>query len=200
MQCSTPATGIQGTVNGRTAVILIDGGATGSFVHTQWLARREVKAAKTVSNMSVKLPNGQEQDCPYVLPNASITIRTFKCRSTLVATDLGDFNVVLGKDWLAQWNPHVCWRSNTVTLRTPLTKHVLQGDPPEAVNVVHKVNTQDISTLGVDMTHINSQYADVFAEPTDMPPTRAVDHQIELTTSVPMSRNSYRMSQDELAE
>ncbi|GLI71739.1 hypothetical protein VaNZ11_017045 [Volvox africanus] len=50
------------------------------------------------------------------------------------------------------------------------------------------------------MTHITSQYADVFAEPTDMPPTRAVDHSIELTTSVPMSRNSYRMSQDELAE
>ncbi|GLI63416.1 hypothetical protein VaNZ11_006384 [Volvox africanus] len=50
------------------------------------------------------------------------------------------------------------------------------------------------------MTYITSRYADVFAEPTDMPPTRAVDHSIELTTSVPMSRNSYRMSQDELAE
>ncbi|KAJ9534100.1 hypothetical protein QJQ45_002103 [Haematococcus lacustris] len=126
--------------------------------------------------------------------------------------DRGDFDVLLGNDWLNEHEAVMSYQDKTLSLACDkiATKWLRKGGTGVlALITVDNSSTPDPAPAEPDLPPGVSQalnalldeYADVFAPITSLPPERPVGHAIPL---VPDARPSvvpqYRMSQDEHAE
>lgn len=46
-----------------------------------------------------------------------LNLERYQDKRTLDVTDLEDYDVILGKPWLTELNPHIDWSKNIVKLR-----------------------------------------------------------------------------------
>ncbi|KAJ9524896.1 hypothetical protein QJQ45_002965 [Haematococcus lacustris] len=63
-----------------------------------------------------------------MIPNARFRLGTYKGEQTLHVTHLHDFDIILGKPWLAEINPRIDWKANIMRFRHAGRQHTLR--PP----------------------------------------------------------------------
>jgi len=125
---------VQGHLEGRHAVFLIDSGASVSYVSDEWLALHNVPYASKSSPDVVRLADGTEVRSGGLLPKARIRMNRYRDGMNLHVTSLQGFDVVLGKDWLACVNPDIDWRKNLLRFSRNGKRHTLRGDASLAVH------------------------------------------------------------------
>lgn len=88
-------------VYGESARVLFDSGADRSFVSSCFVNRISRPIHVTPCSYRVTLPNGSTLDCTRKLSNCPLVIQGRNFLANLILFDLGEFDVVLGMDWLA---------------------------------------------------------------------------------------------------
>ncbi|KAJ9529550.1 hypothetical protein QJQ45_013935, partial [Haematococcus lacustris] len=202
-----------GSYKGHPTRILIDGGATASFIDTDFCTRHAVDTATKHDPDWIRLADGHQQESTALIPDARIRMSTYKGKQTLHCTKLHGFDIILGKPWLAELNPHIDWKRNIMTFKHGGKRHTLRAPPPPrdpdrdrytistsglyaAVRTkqpMFLVNITPADTAPaekhphqvMDCTTILQDYASVFPDdlPAGLPPQRAVDHHIDLEPS-----------------
>lgn len=221
----------KGKLNGSAATVLIDCGASANFVSEAFLARHQLRtSAPPAAQQTVTLADGSQHPCTLCLPKASLRVGRYQDKLQLFAMPLDQYDVILGKPWLTQYNPCIDWQSNTLQFSARGEPVILQSKPdpqPAAagslllsalqlqrairkgssmyVALVRSTdedpdNPGSTSSLAVE---ICEEFSDVFPEslPAGLPPEREVDHAIETEPgATPPSKAPYRMSPLELDE
>jgi hypothetical protein len=220
-----------GHVNGKVAYILVDSGASQNYCCTQFMQRAGIKGPTLLSDETVMLGNGTRQKVTHLLPDLTVSIENYKQRLACYATDLGgQYDLILGKPWLAMHNPHIDWEKNTVTFQAHGREHCWEPTPcdsaggPRRLHIlsamqfkktlrkeyaqsVHMALVRCVTEEGTQRTEIDihpllEKYKDVFEEPQTMPPERpGVDHAIEVEPgSSPPNKAPYRLTVEQLDE
>jgi hypothetical protein len=94
--------------------VLLDSGASDNYISSACVSK--VRLPTITAHRTVRLANGQEQDGSRLAPVVKFRIANFKDEAPMIVTELGDYDIVLGKPWLTQHNPDVDWQGNTLTL------------------------------------------------------------------------------------
>ena len=130
-QSSTPSTSQIVTPQGRgrggryylgllfDARVLLDPGATHSFVSPVFALKSGWQASRMVIPLSVATPLSDSLDSDIFFPNCPVLIRDRELPVDLVLLDVMDFDVILGMDWLSQHYAVVDCQSKEVIFRIP---------------------------------------------------------------------------------
>ncbi|KAJ9514751.1 hypothetical protein QJQ45_028514 [Haematococcus lacustris] len=199
-----------GSYKGHNVRILVDGGATASFIDSEFCMRHDLQTAEKHAPDHIRLADGHQQESAAMIPEARFRLGSHKGQQTLHCTRLHGFDIILGKPWLAEINPCIDWKHNIMTFHHAGKKHTLRAPPAPRDPDLDRYT---ISTAGLrtavrekqpmfmvsitpatptvpsvethqvmDCTPVLKDFAPVFPEdlPAGLPPERAVDHRIDL--------------------
>ncbi|KAJ9521648.1 hypothetical protein QJQ45_008994 [Haematococcus lacustris] len=199
-----------GSYKGHKVRILVDGGATASFIDSEFCMRHDLQTAEKHAPDHIRLADGHQQESAAMIPEARFRLGSHKGQQTLHCTRLHGFDIILGKPWLAEINPCIDWKHNIMTFHHAGKKHTLRAPPAPRDPDLDRYT---ISTAGLrtavrekqpmfmvsitpatptvpsvethqvmDCTPVLKDFAPVFPEdlPAGLPPERAVDHRIDL--------------------
>jgi hypothetical protein len=212
-----------GRLGKRMVRILIDGGSMGDFVSDELVKSMKVKT-HPVPNQTLSFANGEQALCNKEIQDTELSIGEYTDCVKLKLAHLPHHDVILGKPWLERYNPDIDWVNNIIKLHKDNKQVCIHSNESES-----KTKTQLISAIqakralrkGKDefllafikeipsekndqnpRAHkILTEFADVFPDklPAKLPPTRSVDHKIELEgNKMPNIPPIYGMSPKEL--
>ncbi len=114
-----------GTLNGCSATILVDCGATGNFISKSFVERNHLNTCPRVIPTTVTMGDGKTYPVETHMPRAELRVGQYKDYLPLMQASLGcTFDVVLGKPWLARVNPAINWRTDTLHFYRKGKQHV----------------------------------------------------------------------------
>ena len=105
---------VNAEVNGKAARLLIDGGAGLNAISEHFAAKHGIPLTQG-KECRISLAGGQQQDASK-LTSVNIKMSRYSESMQLRATALEGWDVLLGKPWLTDNNPHIDWRHNIVRL------------------------------------------------------------------------------------
>ena len=211
---------LQGTLHHSPCSCLVDSGASGNFVSSDFVRRHKLSLQKLAVRQTINLADGSQQPAEGQLVAAPVSLSTYSDTVDLIALPLSGYDMILGMPWLERVNPQIDWRTKSLTFERENDRHTLQSDSTlhllagvELARAIRK--KQVVSGYVVKLAELNEpaattkrshpvleEYRDVFEPlPARLPPQREMDHRIELVPgAVPQSRPTYRMSPAELDE
>ena len=92
-----------GTIADQTLSVLIDPGATESFISSAALKRIKVKAVEQDEFSFVEMASGAKQKVGGKVTGCALNLGEFFMRVDLYVTILGSYDVVIGMDWLESY-------------------------------------------------------------------------------------------------
>ena len=93
------------------AHVLVDSGATHSFISREFIERVGIEMRPTECSMVVSLPTGDSLIANRVYRGSKVTIASHEFEADLIVLDIHDFDIILGMDWLAKHRATVdCYR------------------------------------------------------------------------------------------
>lgn len=206
---------LQGWLQKRQVLMLVDSGSTHSFINAE-LAKNMEGAQPLGKEVQVRVADGSVLQCASVIPNCTWWIQGCSFHSDLRVLQLGSYDVILGMDWLSMHSPmEVDWVRKSMSFEYQGLPIHLQG----VSAVTNQCNEISYDQLR-GMTRRNSisvvlqlctveetpeapvpqavrplieQFSDLFEEPTSLPPRRACDHAIPLLPGAqPVNLRPYR--------
>eukprot|EP00253_Pinus_taeda_P021183 PITA_21183 len=166
----------EGKISNLTISVLIDPGATLSYVNPKVVERCNLQSAKFKNPWLVQLATGAKRRVTAKINDCSFTIADQPITADLNILPLGSYDILIGMDWLEKhWSLVDC-----------KTKVIYYRD--------QQGNAGNQAT--------SAEFTDVFPkEIPGLPPRRNIDFTIELVPgAAPVSRAPYRMSVPELTE
>lgn len=213
---------LQGTIKKQSVNILIDSGSTHSFIDSK-LVKRLGHTAEIITPLLVTVADGSQVLVDTACKQLPYSVQHHNFQTDLRLFPLGGSDLVLGVDWLTQHNPftfdfkqcsltihkkssHVTLQGQThiSSLQSISGKHLSKllkspkGMAQGFLCVIQASSIAPVDTLNnksQNLVHnLLSQYADVFKEPTELPPIRSHDHKIPLLKgSQPINQRGYRV-------
>ena len=95
---------VRGTISlfDTDAHVLVDTGATHSFIYWEFIERVGIEMRPTECCMVVSLPTGDSLIANRVYRGSKVTIASHEFKADLIVLDIHDFDIILGMDWLAK--------------------------------------------------------------------------------------------------
>ena len=84
------------------AHVLVDSGATHSFISREVIERVGIEMKSTECSMVVSLPTSDSRIANIVYREGKVTIASHEFEANLIVLDIHDFDIILGMDWLAK--------------------------------------------------------------------------------------------------
>ena len=203
------------------AYTLVDPGATHSFASKHFLDRSEIKTQPLEGCMRVSLPAGDPLFSDRVVRDSRVLIGGPEFPADLVALDMGDFDVVLGMDWLSRHRATLdCYKKEVKFhrpgkfevkfrgIRRELSSNIIAAMTVQRMlrkvcqgYLAYVVETRKERTM-VDEIPVVREFPDVFPDDiAGLPPDREVEFTIDLIPGTePISIPPYRMAPAELRE
>eukprot|EP00253_Pinus_taeda_P014052 PITA_14052 len=213
----------EGKISNLTISVLIDPGATLSYVNTKVVECCNLQSVKFKNPWLVQLATGAKRRVTAKINDCSFTIADQPITADLNILPLGSYDILIGMDWLEKHWSLVDCKTKIIYYRdqegnskemqgikrpvqvrpitaNQLVKCVRKGCQVYAIQVGY-ANTKDESASLNDIPVIQ-EFTDVFPEEIPgLPLRRNIDFTIELVPGVaPISRAPYRMSVPELTE
>ncbi|XP_074368990.1 uncharacterized protein LOC141708980 [Apium graveolens] len=91
-------------VNSEDAYILIDSGATRSFIFLNFMSKLGIESVTLEEGMAIEVANQEVVNIDQVCLNCDIEIRGQNFTADLIPFKLGEFDVILGTDWLVKYD------------------------------------------------------------------------------------------------
>lgn len=104
-----------GTLAGHQTIFLVDCGATGNFISSEFVSRHELKSSSLLQPDAITLADGSKQSTGSFLKSASIHIGSYTDEVDFVSIPLVGADVILGMPWLGHYNPDIDWIKNTIS-------------------------------------------------------------------------------------
>lgn len=106
---------LEGKICGVAARFLVDSGASGNFVSSDFAARHRLAVKDAGAHAQVSLADGSVATSSGLLRHVAVKIGRYYDRLTFRTLQLDVADVILGTPWLAHLNPHIDWQRNTVS-------------------------------------------------------------------------------------
>lgn len=196
---------LQGQLQGKEALILIDSASSHTFLNSRLAA--ELSGFSVLSQpIKVTVANGESLVSRLQLSSASWSVQGCEFSSSLKVIPLSSYDIVIGMDWLEDYSPmQVHWKQKWMLIPYHGSSVLLQGILPEVHEetviqlcmVQEDVTTSDdFSKLPRDIQALLYQYKSIFDKPLELPPSRACDHTTPLIPGArPVNIRSYRYPQ-----
>ena len=119
---------LKGVVAGRAAVILLDCGATGNFISSQFVSRHRLRTSVQAQSNVITLADGSQQESVALVEAASVGIGSYSDTLDFVSLPLSGYDVILGMTWFHHYNPKIDWKSQKIEfVAQDMHRHVLEG-------------------------------------------------------------------------
>ncbi len=140
------------TVCGKTARVLIDPGATHSFIATDFAERHQLQLAPS-GHRAVVTADGKRVACKGELSTVHLKHRLYTTHlHNCMVFDLQDFDLILGMPWLKSANPDNNWQTHDVSITKQGHIHhiiALEHSAAPPLSRLQLVQMEDI----VDLVH-----------------------------------------------
>jgi hypothetical protein len=211
---STPRTmRIEGRVGNHTLTVLIDSGSTHNFINSK-IAEELQLPVIPMGPFTVRVADGNRMKCQGRFEQIQVILQNIPFSLTLYSIPITGLDLVLGVQWLEQLGPVVCnwkqmtmdfwWKNQAQTLNgsgsqiiqsaslTTITKDVRHGCSTFTV-YCQSIDKMEQPNMQTEMQEIINKFEDIFYEPTQLPPTREIDHCILLKEGTePVNVRPYR--------
>jgi hypothetical protein len=181
------------------AVILFDSGASHTFISKTFVEKYCIHCTESREGFVIHSPGGRifAKEVAFHIP-VTLTEREFPTNMIIIKGQ--DIDVILGMNWLAQHKAIINTDLRTIKLshgHDEIQLSIPVAVPVKASGQVYESIVQEIQDIPVIC-----EFPDVFPEDLPgLPPERDVEFLIELKPgTAPISRRSYRMLPNELAE
>jgi hypothetical protein len=210
-----------GTITDQTLSILIDPGATESFISGAALKRIKVKAVEQDEFSFVEMASGAKQKVGGKVTGCSLNLGEFVTRANLYVTILGSYDVMIGMDWLESHEAILNCKTKQLSLVDDEgQRHVIVGQNQGVslrfisslqlwksmhkgckIYVILALNEKGVAE-GLEHLPVVREFADIFPEELPgMSPERELEFTIDLKPGTePIARTPYQMSTPELQE
>nr|XP_048330622.1 uncharacterized protein LOC125422597 [Ziziphus jujuba var. spinosa] len=209
------------SILGDDARVLIDPGATHSFISCEYVARVGMTSIPLGCCLEIATPTGESLWPSQMLRGSLLCIKGQVKEADLILLDLQGLDVILGMDWLASHYASVDFFRKEVIFRRPgLPVVVFYGEqrqtPSGLISAIcarrllqkgckgylaHIVDTR-ISEVKLENVPVVKDFSDVFPDDLPgLPPELEIDFPIELVPgTAPISLPPYRMAPAKLKE
>jgi hypothetical protein len=192
---------IMGTflVANHPTVILFDSVASHTFKSKNFVEKHCIPCTKSREGFNIHSPGGRifTKEVAFHLP---ITLAGWEFPTNMIILKGQDINVILGKNWLSQHKTII--NIDLRTIKLSYGHEEIQLSIPVAVVAKPSGRVYEAIIQEIQDIPVVCEFSDVF--PKDLPglpPERDVEFMIELKPgTTPISRRSYRMPPNELAE
>jgi hypothetical protein len=181
------------------AVILFDSGASHTFISNKFVAKHCIPSTESREGFIIHSPGGQifTKEVVFHVP---VTLAEREFPTNMIVLKGQDIDVILGMNWLAQHKAILNTDLRTIKLSHGHEEVLLSipvAVPAKPFGRVYEAIIPEIQDIPVVC-----EFPDVFPEDLPgLPPERDVEFVIELKPgTTPISRRSYRMPPNELAE
>ncbi|KAK4394129.1 hypothetical protein Sango_1883700 [Sesamum angolense] len=181
-----------GLVGDKEVLKLIDSGSTHCFINEK-ITRTLGCELECTTNMMIRVADGSKLSSKLICPKFSWEVQGHRFSHPVRLLKLGGYDLVLGCDWLSNYNPvELDFHQLKVTLSQAGKKLVLRALPNES-SAKKEENTKVLELL--------QQYNDVFQEPRSLPPERSIEHCIDLLPkAIPKKQHPYRYAYGQKTE
>ncbi len=93
--------------------VLFDCGSTNSLVSTKYVRKAQLSTLESDVVSGVKLADGHIGEARFV-PNFRLRLGEWRAKLDVHVTDISDYDVILGMDWMEKWNPDPDWVNKQV--------------------------------------------------------------------------------------
>ena len=147
---------LSGFVAGKSAVFLLDCGATGNFVSAEFVRKHNLSTKPLPHQDVITLADGSQQKAGSIVNAAVISIGSYTDILDFVSLPLAGYDIILGMPWLDHFNPSVNWKKHVVSLvDAKKRRHVLRAsDKPLSSPVVNTVKSSS-SDSSKESTKLN---------------------------------------------
>ncbi|KAL4284928.1 hypothetical protein GQ457_16G014540 [Hibiscus cannabinus] len=203
-----------GTINGKSVQVLLDGGSTHCFIQTR-VAQFLHLPIEDTPPFSVVVGSGDRLLCTGVVRQLPLVIQEHTLYTDFYVLPLQGWDLVLGVSWLATLGPvvtnyatsrfefqskgtNIVWQGNTVPVAHPVQFNSLRRlCHTHAIDECFHLELMSPNatplTVVPAMQQILDEFADVFAKPHGLPPSRSIDHAVTLfPQSSPVKVRPYR--------
>lgn len=194
---------LQGLIQGHSISILVDSGSSHTFI-SQHLASQLEGVVANFASLPVQVANGQRLFCHSIIPNAVWSVDDCAFSYDLKVLALSAYDMILGIDWLEKFSPmKVHWQHKWMTIPYKGSTVMLHGMSSSVpVGTILHVCQMDIMADQAALVHIPQEiqqliarFAELFAVPTELPPSRPYDHSIPLIEeAAPIQVRPYRFA------
>ncbi|KAD5508277.1 hypothetical protein E3N88_15980 [Mikania micrantha] len=205
----------------RDIYVLFDTGATHSVVSLLFTKYLAIAPTALDHTLTITTPLGDSTIISYVYRDCPIRIESIVCNADLLPMQMGDFDVILGMDWLYRHHVTIECQTRRVLFGNPLSPELTyQGTQPQkSLKIISALKAQkllshgcagflaSVKTTSYDEPNISDypivcEFPDVFPkELPGLPPDREVEFTIDLIPGAePISKAPYRMAPLELKE
>jgi len=201
---------IEGKVQGRNALILIDSGASKDFIDEKFSKKIQLKMKDRSTPTAIELADGSQCEFKGSVPKITIAIQNYKdTRKDVEVLPLQKYDLILGKPWLYDLNPRINWKNNQISIKKDNRIYNIRTEVKEnskecqtslvsrqQFNQEAKRTAELYAVLAVEdpeketkiervsefLKELVDQYQDVFSDelPKELPPERNIDHEIPL--------------------
>nr|XP_017227894.1 PREDICTED: uncharacterized protein LOC108203463 [Daucus carota subsp. sativus] len=201
------------SVNTASAKVLIDSGATRSFISKSFVDKWNCETQLMHEPLSVVLANQDRISVEHVCPHCTIVIAGHVFPASLIPFQLGEFDVILGMDWLTTFNAQIDCKNKRVVLSSPQGKKVTFKGQRQTQTFLTSMQAKKMIRKGCEAylayvidksKEVSSpenipvvrDFIDVFPEELPgLPPDRLIEFTIELAPgNEPVSKAPYRMA------
>jgi hypothetical protein len=182
-----------------SAIILFDSGASHTFIRKNFVEKYCIPSTESREGFIIHSPGGRifTKEVAFHIP---VTLAGREFPTNMIVLKGQDIDVILGMNWLARHKAIINTDLRTIKLshgRKEIQMSILVAVPVKPSRQVYEAIIPEIHNIPVVC-----EFPDVF--PKDLPrlpPKRDVEFLIELKPgTAPISRRSYRMPPNELAE
>ncbi|XP_071928109.1 uncharacterized protein [Coffea arabica] len=204
------------------ARILIDPGATHSFINPEFMCGIDINPVTLSYELEVSTPTRDQcLTSSKMYTNCEIWIGERKLLGNLISLAIKGYDVILGMDWLARYEAQLDCKRKIVEFRIPgeaTLRLDVRGSLASSAMIsgirarkllsrraqgflAFLINTPT-DKLKIEDVPVVSEYPDVFPdELVNLPPEREIEFEINLLPGVsPISKTPYRMAPAELKE
>jgi hypothetical protein len=191
-----------GSMLGKDILILVDSGSTHSFINQSTVQHHTIVPV-AATPFRVQVANGGLLSCDKMIPHAVWSIQGCEFSQDLRVLPLPKFDLILGMDWLEFYSPmEVHWQHRWLCIPYHDRQVVLYGCAAQATDILLHITPVMSFVLDTPpeavhpaVSAILSQFHQVFAQPSSLPPVRACDHAIPLVPgATPVNIRPYRYS------
>ena len=209
------------SILGDDARVLIDPGATHSFISREYVTRVKATPVPLGCGLEIATPTGESLWPSQMLKGSLFSIEGQDMEADLIIIDLKGLDVILGMDWLASnYASMDCFRKEVILRRPGLPVVIFYGERRRAPSglisaisarwllqkgckgyLAHVVDTRSDAVRLEDVPVVR-EFLDVFPDDLPgLPPERETDFPIDLVPgTAPISLPPYRMAPAELKE
>ncbi|ESQ30941.1 hypothetical protein EUTSA_v10012159mg [Eutrema salsugineum] len=199
-------------INHRYLIALIDSRATHNFISDKATNRLNLKLSPTTP-FHVRIADGHPLWCRGAYQNTTMAAGGVAFTVDLYTLPLSGLDIVLGIQWLEQLGQTMCdWKAQSLKFKWAGAEVHLHGLKHQAISQAHieevackaklgqtcfavtiHTKNDDVPELAVDMLHLIQKFDAVFQPPTQLPPSRDIEHHITLKEGVdPINVRLYR--------